>query len=278
MPASRPLAADPALEFIVGTARAAGKVVMAHYRRASGRRQYKEDRSPVTAADRAANRLIVAALKKYDPSIPVISEESPMPPAAVRRRWKAFWLVDPVDGTREFLKRTGHFTVNIALVRSGIPVAGVVLAPALKLLYYGSVQSRSWRVAGSGRPKRIAPRTPRKGEAPKILVSRFHESETTLRALAQIPGAKLIRVGSSLKFGLVAEGRAHAYPRFGPTSEWDVAAGDAVWRYACAAGETNPSPLKYNKASLTNPSFYIGWRPASRARSQSQKKASKKAF
>ncbi len=273
MSSRRPLSADPELDFIVATAQAAGKVVMAHYRRASGRRQYKEDRSPVTAADLAANRLIVAALKKHNPSIPVISEESPMPAPAVRRRWKAFWLVDPVDGTREFLSRTGHFTVNIALIRRGVPVAGAVLAPAMNLLYYGSVRSRSWRVRGAGKPKRIFPRPPRRGEAPKILVSRLHESESTLKALARIPGAKLIRVGSSLKFGLVAEGRAHAYPRFGPTSEWDVAAGDAVWRYACRPGETNPSPLKYNKASLKNASFHIGWRPASRAVSQKQKKA-----
>lgn len=256
---------DPTLAFIVGLAQRAGRVVMAHYRKASGKRRYKKDNSPVTAADLAANRLIVQGLKKFDPRIPVISEESPLPAFSARRAWKSFWLVDPVDGTREFLNRTGHFTVNVALVREGVPVAGVVFAPALKVLYFGSVLSRSWKIEG-GRTRRIFPQAPLPGEPPRIVLSRLHESETVFKRLARIPGVQLVRVGSSLKFGLVAEGRAHAYPRFGPTSEWDVAAGDAVWRYAGEAGETNPSPLKYNKKTLVNDSFYIGWRPKSRVR------------
>lgn len=247
---------------MVRLARAAGRVVMAHYRRASGRRSYKADRSPVTAADLAANRVIVAGLRKLDRSIPIISEESPIPTARERRGWRAFWLVDPVDGTREFLNRTGHFTVNIALIRAGRPVAGVVLAPALGVLYFGSERSRSWKIEGrAARPVRIRPARPSAGERPRVLISRLHESPASMKKLAAIAGADLIRVGSSLKFGLVAEGRAHAYPRFGPTSEWDVAAGDAVWRYACEPGKTNRSPLRYNKKTLKNGSFYIGWRP-----------------
>jgi 3'(2'), 5'-bisphosphate nucleotidase len=254
-------AGDPLLEFMVTLAREAGRIVMAHYQKASGQRRYKKDRSPVTAADLAANRLIVSALKTYDPSIPVISEESPIPGYAVRRRWSAFWLVDPVDGTREFLNRTGQFTVNIALIRGGAPVAGVVFAPALELLYFGSAVSRSWKIEGRSAAQRIYPKPPLAGEPPRILVSRLHEAPADVRRLDRIPGAQLLRLGSSVKFGWVAEGRAHAYPRFGPTSEWDVAAGDAVWRYACEAGETNPSPLRYNKKSLKNGPFYIGWRP-----------------
>jgi 3'(2'), 5'-bisphosphate nucleotidase len=249
---------------MVRIARAAARTVMAHYRRASGKRSYKEDRSPVTAADLAANRLIVRALKKFTPSIPVISEESPIPSAAQRRGWKAFWLVDPVDGTREFLNRTGQFTVNIALIRGGRPVAGVVSAPAMGVLYFGSEKSRSWKIEGrSLRPQRIFPKKPARGERPRVLVSRLNESPEVMKRLSAIAGADLVRVGSSVKFGLVAEGKAHAYPRFGPTSEWDVAAGDAVWRYACAPGQTNPSPLKYNKKTLKNGSFFIGWRPKS---------------
>lgn len=255
------VAGDPLLEFMVGLARDAGRVVMAHYRKASGKRRYKKDRSPVTAADLAANRRIVSALKRHDPSVPVVSEESPVPGYAVRRKWKVFWLVDPVDGTREFLNRTGHFTVNIALVRNGSPVAGVVFAPAMDLLYFGSAVSGSWKIEDGSAPQRIYPKKPVAGEPPRVLVSRLHEKPADLRRLGRIPGAQLLRVGSSLKFGLVAEGRAHAYPRFGPTSEWDVAAGDAVWRYACETGGSNPSPLRYNKKCLTNGPFYIGWRP-----------------
>jgi 3'(2'), 5'-bisphosphate nucleotidase len=251
---------------MIRLARAAGRVVMAHYRKASGKRSYKSDNSPVTAADLAANRLIEAGLKRFDPSIPVISEESPIPTAAARRKWKHFWLVDPVDGTREFLNRTGHFTVNIGLIRAGRPVAGVVFAPAMGVLYFGSDKSRSWKIEGRRRqPERIFSKAPEAGERPRILISRLHETPASMKRLSAIPNADLIRVGSSLKFGLVAEGRAHAYPRFGPTCEWDVAAGDAVWRYACAAGKTNRSPLKYNKKTLKNGSFYIGWRPAKSA-------------
>jgi 3'(2'), 5'-bisphosphate nucleotidase len=251
---------DKTLEDLVALARSAGRAVMAHYKNPRVL-SHKSDNSPLTQADLDANRIIVAGLQKMKPRWPIVSEELPIPAPSVRRKWTSFWLVDPVDGTKEFLDRTGHFTINIGLIRGDRPVAGVVFAPALDLIYFGSERSGSWKIEGQFGRQAIYPKLPLPGETVRVLVSRRHDSEAALRRLGHLKNIVCQKVGSSLKFGLMAEGRAHAYTRFGPTSEWDTAAGDAVWRYATADGTANRSSLKYNKPRLKNSAFLIGWYP-----------------
>lgn len=233
----------------------AGAAILAHYHDGVAVER-KADDSPLTAADRAAHGVLVAGLAAWTPAIPVVSEEGELPAAEVRAGWRRFWLVDPLDGTKEFLHRNGEFTVNIALVEDGAPVLGVVTAPALGVGYGGGRGLGAWRWEGTAAPRRIAARSvPPEGLT--VVESRSHPSERLEAWLAARPVRERVGVGSSLKFCLVAEGRADCYPRLGPTMEWDVAAGDAVWRHA-TRGAPNPSPLTYNKADLRNGDFVIG--------------------
>jgi 3'(2'), 5'-bisphosphate nucleotidase len=238
--------------------------------------QHKEDHSPVTIADRQAHTIIQSYLSPS--GIPMLSEEGRDIPYDRRRLWRHFWLIDPLDGTKEFLKRNDEFTVNIALMQNDRPIAGVVYAPALDRLYFGQRQlgSYKWIDVQKGRAqtqetlrlkdmigeaqKLPAPRKPRPFT---IAGSRSHATpalEAYLnRMRAEKSGLDFISAGSSLKFCLVAEGLADQYPRLGPTMEWDTAAGQAV---AEAAGATvlqweNRVPLRYNKESLLNPWFVV---------------------
>lgn len=219
----------------------------------------KTDQSPLTEADLRAHRVIVQGLQALDASIPVLSEEASDIPFEQRRAWRRYWLVDPLDGTKEFVSRNGEFTVNIALIEDHAPVLGVVYVPVRQTSYQGIVNQGAWRqVAGN-------PAIPIHVQAPaaatlRIVGSRSHAAPGTLdKYLLNLGPHTLLSVGSSLKFCLVAEGSADLYPRFGPTSEWDTAAAHAVVE---AAGghvvDSQGRPLRYNtKPDLLNPHFFV---------------------
>lgn len=235
---------------------AAGHAAMAHYHEGIAVER-KSDQSPVTAADHAAHMIIVQGLGHWDSAIPIISEEGAIPDAATRSRWHRFWLVDPLDGTKEFIQRNGEFTVNIALIDHGVPVLGVIYAPALELLYYAGEGMGAWRRAGAGAPERIHSQPALPGHALRVAESRSHPSTELEDYLARLPVRERVPAGSSLKFCRVAEGAADIYPRLGPTMEWDVAAGDCIFRNS---GRHRPrvSSLVYNQPELRNSGFVIG--------------------
>jgi len=239
-------------------AREAGRATMAYYdgAEAAGVRE-KADHSPVTLADEAAHAILLAGLRRLDPATPVVSEEAEAAPFETRRGWRRFWLVDPLDGTKEFIKRRAEFTVNVALIEHGEPVFGVVLAPALDQLYWAVKGGGAWREDRGGPAERVYSSAPAPGTPLTIVESLSHPSPELEEYLRTIPVARRVKAGSSLKFCWVADGRADVYPRLGPTMEWDVAAGDCVFRQSGRSGE-RPSPLTYNKPDLRNPSFVIG--------------------
>ena len=241
---------------VIAIARQAGDAVMEVYR-GDIEVQRKLDRTPLTEADLAAHRVIEQGLRALTPQIAVLSEESAVVPYAVRRGWQRYWLVDPLDGTREFIKRNGEFTVNIALIEQGRPVLGVVFAPDQDLLYYACNGSGAYKTSGDG------PATPihaRALDLHRITVagSRSHADERLQNFLRNLCAPELISLGSSLKICLVAEGKADVYPRLGPTSEWDTAAAQCVLEQAGGRLlDREGMALEYNsKESLLNPEFF----------------------
>jgi 3'(2'), 5'-bisphosphate nucleotidase len=243
---------------VVDLVRQAGRATMVYYDGAAPADvREKDDRSPVTLADEVAHRILVDGLRQLDPSTPVVSEEAEAADFETRRGWKRFWLVDPLDGTKEFIKRRAEFTVNVALIDDGEPVFGVVQAPALDLLYWAVKGGGAWREEKGGAAERIYSRAAAPGTPLTVVESLSHPSPELEEYLRTIPVARRVKAGSSLKFCWVAEGRADVYPRLGPTMEWDVAAGDCVYRQSGREGE-RPSPLTYNKPDLRNTSFVIG--------------------
>ena len=245
-----------ALERLDGIARAAGAAILAHYGHGVAV-EWKDDRSPLTAADRDAHQTIADALREWDDGLPVVSEEGTLPSYAERREWTRFWLVDPLDGTQAFLQRTGEFTVNIALIDRGEPVLGVVYAPALDLLYHAGKGSGAWKQEGARPAVRIHSIRKPAGTPLVVAESRSHPSAELEAFLRTVPVARRVQAGSSLKFCWVAEGRADLYPRFGPTMEWDTAAGDCVYRHSGRDGQRR-SPLAYNTPTLRHDHFVIG--------------------
>lgn len=219
----------------------------------------KEDDSPLTKADIAAHHIIVDALKEIDPETPIISEESGIPDYEERKEWNRFWLVDPLDGTKEFIKKNGEFTVNIALIEDGVPILGVVYVPAFDVLYYGEHSIGSFKKEEDQSAIKLENSPFQAPGNAKIVVSRSHGDDTTAKKLAKldINVTEEVPSGSSIKFCLVAEGKADLYPRLGPTMEWDTAAADAVYRFSTADG-VKYSPLTYNKKSMKNPYFLLG--------------------
>lgn len=238
---------------------AAGSAVLQHYGPAVSAHR-KEDLSPVTAADHAAHAVILEGLHNWDPTVPVIAEEGRIPPFEERAGWERFWLVDPLDGTEEFTRQTGEFTVNIALIEEGEPVLGAVYAPALDLLYYAAKGLGSWKRENRGAPERIWSRPPAPGTPLRVTESRAHPSRELGEFLRTIPVAERVPAGSSLTFCRLAEGRADIYPRPGPAMEWEVAAGDCLFRNS-GAGEQRRSPLVYNQPELRTPGFVLGPAP-----------------
>ena len=225
----------------------------------------KADTSPLTAADLAAHRCIVDGLHTLTPSWPILSEEAAEVPFETRRHWQRFWLVDPLDGTREFLSRNGEFTVNIALIEHGRPVFGLVHLPVDGRQYWGVPGRGAWRAHtedDSGTPIRVASYA----AAPvRVVGSRSHRGDSLDAFLARLGPHELVALGSSLKLCVLAEGEADVYPRLGPTSEWDIAAGHAV--LAGAGGQlwrTDGSAFRYNdKPDWLNPAF-VAFGPADR--------------
>lgn len=251
---------------LIAAAQEAGRAVAAIARSQQFEVATKDDASPVTTADLAAQAIILQHLGALAPEIPVLSEEQEQLPFAQRLTWRRLFVVDPLDGTREFLKRNGEFTINIALVEEGVPTLGVVFAPMVERTYWGATLLGAFRIDDQGE------NAIRIGVEPndlRVVVSRSHPGERLAQFLAALPGHRPVEVGSSLKFCRVAEGSADFYPRLSPTMEWDTAAGDAVLR---AAGgrvlDLEGRPLTYNKEDLRNPSFValggreVPWRVA----------------
>lgn len=243
------------LAAIVDISEAAGKKILEIYE-TDFSVEHKEDKSPLTAADMAAHHEIVAGLEKLTPEIPVLSEESANIPYATRQQWSRYWLVDPLDGTREFVKRNGEFTVNIALIEGTASVMGVVHAPVLGVTYYASAGGEAWKRTGTAAPETIHARKFPDGK-PTIAGSRSHRGDSLKGFLQRLGEHELLAMGSSLKMCLVAEGAADVYPRFGPTSEWDTAAAQAIVEAAGGQLVTlDMQPMRYNtKESLLNPEF-----------------------
>lgn len=188
----------------------------------------KSDNSPLTAADKASHQVIAAGLEALTPEIPILSEEGKDIPYQERKNWRRFWLVDPLDGTKEFIKRNGEFTVNIALIEGGAPVLGVVYVPVQDKLYVGVVGQGAYVQQADAQPEPIQVRTPDAQAGLTVVMSRSHPSPELAEYLKNIEVAEALPVGSSLKLCVVAEGRADLYPRLGPTMEWDTGAGQAV--------------------------------------------------
>jgi 3'(2'), 5'-bisphosphate nucleotidase len=243
-------------EAVLELARSAGAAIMDVYRQDFAV-EHKDDRSPLTEADMASHRIIVAGLEKLTPDIPVLSEESASLPWSERQAWTRYWLVDPLDGTREFVKKNGEFTVNIALIENHQSVFGVVFSPALDELHYGERGRGAFvRVGGED----VALNTRRPALSPlRVAASRSHMDERTAALLTRLGDIETASMGSSLKFCRIAEARIDLYPRFGLTSEWDTAAAQAVVEAAGGVVLTlDGEPLRYNtKDSLLNPHFIV---------------------
>lgn len=249
---------------VAAIARAAGREILDVYAQGDTPRTLKEDDSPLTAADLRSHRLIVAALASLTPGVPVLSEEAARPPYAERSRWVRHWLVDPLDGTREFLSRNGEFTVNIALIEAHAPVLGVVYVPVSDTLYQGVAGEGAWRQMGRA-PAQAVQVAARAADPVRVVGSRSHRGDSLDGFLARLGRHELKAVGSSLKFCMIAEGAADVYPRLGPTSEWDTAAAHGV---LVAAGGTavglDGEPLRYNeREGLLNP-FFVAYGDRSR--------------
>ena len=223
---------------------------------------YKDDGSPLTVADKRAHRLICKELEKGSFPAPVISEESDVTDYSERKNWETFWMVDPLDGTREFIKRNDEFTVNIALIEKGVPVLGVVHTPVTNISHYAARGVGAFVTDGSDGTREIRVRK-FSGRPPIMVVSRSHpgpEVNEYRKNLEEKKGtARILRMGSSLKICLVAEGKADIYPRLGATSEWDTAAAHCVLEVAGGSlTDLEGQSLRYNKDNILNPWFLAG--------------------
>ena len=240
----------------------AGKIIMTYYKNLQ-EISLKDDHSPLTEADLASNSFIMKELKNIDHSIPILSEETLVGWSA-RKNWNTYWLVDPLDGTKEFINRNGEFTVNIALIENNTPIIGVIYAPAISVLYYGSKNNGAFKtfcdqkidsLSGS---TQIRTNEKRDTDHFQVFESRSHSNQEFISWVKNnVLSYDLVKRGSSVKFCEIAEGKADLYPRFGPTSEWDIAAGHIILTEA--GGEIkdfNQNKLQYNlKESLINPNF-----------------------
>jgi len=233
----------------------AGSVIMDVYKE-DFHIHIKKDNSPVTEADKKANTLISNRLNQLTPDIPILSEEGRSIPFTERKYWKYFWLIDPLDGTKEFIKQNDEFTVNIALIENGKPLFGVIYAPAMDICYWGEVGAGAYKKEQDCLEYKINVLDALSNPV-VVAGSRSHPSERINIFMAQFKESLVHSMGSSLKLCLVADGSVHLYPRFGPTMEWDTAAAHAILK--ASGGEviihgTN-EPLRYNKENLLNPEF-----------------------
>jgi 3'(2'), 5'-bisphosphate nucleotidase len=247
---------SPLLDRAVAIAQDAGSRILEVYN-SDFAVTHKDDETPLTQADLASHRYILDELSRVEPLLPCLSEEAADIPHATRRTWTRYWLIDPLDGTREFIKRNGEFTVNIALVDGHRPILGVIHAPVTGATYGAARGLGAFRVDGA---KRLPITTRALPKMPVFIVSRSHRTPELEQLLARAPEHDAIGRGSSLKFCLVAEGSADLYPRVGPTSEWDTAAGQCIVEEAGGAVLRLPelTPLGCNeKDSVLNPSFVV---------------------
>ena len=249
---------------------AAGKVIMGIYEK-DFQIDFKNDNSPLTEADMAANTVIMDYLKKTN--IPIISEENKQIPYAIRKEWTSCWIVDPLDGTKEFVKKNGEFTVNIALVKNGLPEFGVIYVPATGVLYFGYVsRQKAYRITIDHSNYTISDILKNASEIQpqqnlntiRVVGSRSHMNQETLDFVENLrqksqKEIEMVSKGSSLKFCLVAEGNADVYPRFAPTMEWDTAAGQAICMASGLKVIDNSTNLemRYNKENLLNSYFLV---------------------
>lgn len=250
----------PYLEEVTAIAVEAGELILQHRKRfrVTEKGDHDGDTSPVTDADLAANQCIVKNLMNLNPRIPIVSEESTSADYEVRKQWRSFWLVDPLDGTKEFIHGSDEFTVNIALIENLEPILGVIYTPAKELLYYAEKGCGSWKRVGKSSPFRIFSSVPDLTKGLTVVESKSHPSAALEGYLRNFPVKARITAGSSLKFCLVAEGAADIYPRLNPTMEWDVAAGDCIYRNSARLGQRKSS-LTYNKPTLKNDAFVLGF-------------------
>jgi 3'(2'), 5'-bisphosphate nucleotidase len=271
---------DPAwISQISQLSRVAGEAILKVYQQESFNISHKLDESPITQADLAANQVIVEGLASLAPEIPILSEESELVGYDQRRHWRTYWLIDPLDGTREFIDRNGEFTVNIALIHSGVPVMGIVYVPVQELLYVGvqvlvsadpdrldplidRSRSYAFKQLGTGEPEFMHAARLVDLSCLTVVASRRHGNEAFNNCLLQLKKSfsriDTTQIGSSLKICLLAEGAADLYPRLAPTCEWDTAAAQAILE---AAGgsilDDHFAPLRYNtKESMLNPDFF----------------------
>lgn len=251
----------------------AGNSILEIYQRYIFNRQLKiekkADKSPLTEADIKAHSIIAASLKKLTPDVPIFSEEGAQPKFSERKNWDYYWLIDPLDGTKEFIHKNGEFTVNIAFINHHRPVLGVVYAPATDALWYGAEQSGAYKKEGNQKPEKIQPagipefQNTEKSSTWKIAGSRSHASLKLKKYIRRFSSSKIIAMGSSLKICKVADGNIHLYPRFNAVNEWDIAAGHAV--LLAAGGDIidlrSGQSVEYNKnESIATPPFFAAGR------------------
>ena len=217
----------------------------------------KEDNSPLTTADRNSHLIIEKGLKALFPDIPILSEEGISIDYSERSDWEYFWLIDPLDGTKEFIKKNGEFTVNIALIKRGVSIFGSVYAPYKKELFWALEDSGAWKSIDKKQDEAI--KVLKSNKKTRIVISRSHPNEKVIDYINQYSKHELIRMGSSLKLCCIADGKADIYPRLGPTSEWDIGAAQCIVEQAGGTVleyESN-NRLRYNKENILNPFFIV---------------------
>ena len=240
---------------VINIGRKASEAIMQIYAQADLGTEYKSDASPVTAADKSSDAIIRAGLSTLEVAYPIISEETPIEAYEIRRNYETYWLVDPLDGTKEFVQRNGEFAINIALMHLGEPILGVVIVPNLGDEYWAAKDEGAWRNG-----TRIYADTFTMEQSGLCLaVSRSHFNQATADFVARFAYPRLVARGSALKMLMIATGEAHIHPRFGPTMEWDTAAPQII---VTEAGGTirridDQQKLSYNKEDLTNPNFIV---------------------
>lgn len=246
---------------VMDIARRAGDEILSIYQKDFSV-EYKDDKSPLTEADKLSNEVIIDGLKKITPAIPIISEETKLTDYSIRKHWTQCWLVDPIDGTKEFIKKNGEFTINIALIENGEPVLSVLFIPAQDKMYHAKKREGAYRIE-SGNSQKLQIRELAQDGILKIVGSRSHQTPELLQYVEQqkqkYPEVEFVAAGSSIKFCLVAEGKADVYPRLGPTMEWDTAAGQLIATEAGAqvlVWDTG-APIIYNRENLLNPNFIV---------------------
>ena len=247
------------IENLIRISKNAGEAIMGVYE-SDFSINIKTDQSPLTKADLLSNKIICQSLKEITPEIPILSEESSDIPYQERMEWKQYWLIDPLDGTKEFIKKNGEFTTNIALIREGRPVFGIIHVPVTNHTYWGSMEFGAFELSGDSSEdiKKIVVSNTNDSKL-RIVTSRSHPSGDLKSLLDRIENYKLVTTGSSLKFCLIAKGEADIYPRLGLTCEWDIAAGEIIAKSAGAdVVSTKNKVIEYNsKEDYLNPFFLV---------------------